>query len=83
MLKTAEYEEIRRDYDAISCEYFSRDYHPPAVLSFSNSDALFPSDALQTELGREYERQCRLLCYGAYPSWKRVLETFARLRSIL
>jgi len=30
-------------------------------LSFANSDALFPGEALSVDLGKEYEMQCRVL----------------------
>lgn len=80
MLQTAEYGEIKADYDAISRTHFARDYRPPKDLSFANSDALFPEGPLHAELGREYEQQCRVLCYGPYPSWDEVLATFSKLR---
>lgn len=83
MLKSSEYAEIRNDYDRISTTFFARDYHPPEALSFAHSDALFPPDNLRDEIGKQYEAQCRILCYGTYPSWSDVQEKFVSLRDLL
>lgn len=83
MLEGGEYRDIREDYDRISREHFARDYLPPEHLSFAGSDALFPPTALASAIGPEYERQCRVLCYGAYPSWGEVLARFLEIRSLL
>ncbi len=83
MLKTDEYGSIKSDYDRISRDYFARDYHHPTNMRFSSSDALFPASSLSNSLGQEYERQCRILCYGPFPSWFQVRSRFEDLRSDL
>jgi len=83
MLATPEYDEIKADYDHISRIHFSRDYFAPKDFRFANSDALFPYDKLQITLGQEYEVQCKLLCFGATPSWKSVLMEFRSLKPLL
>ncbi len=77
MLQSGEYAQIKSDYDAISRTHFAKDYLPPEGLSFARSEALFPPPALATILGKEYEQQCRTLCYGPYPSWAELQQRFA------
>jgi hypothetical protein len=67
MLKSGEYDAIKKDYDAISREYFGRSYFYPEGMSFTKSDALFPPADLAKIIGVEYEGQCKLLCYGPFP----------------
>jgi hypothetical protein len=83
MLRSEEYAAIKADYDKISREYFARSCFYPTAMSFANSDALFPPADLATLLGAEYEAQCRMLCYGGYPSWADVLAQFVALRKHL
>ena len=83
MLRSSEYGEIKRDYDEKSRTFFPRSYRPPADLGFSQSEALFPEKDLKRELGRDYESQCRLLFYGAYPSFDEVLAGFEEIREWL
>ncbi len=83
MLATPEYAEIREDYDRISRMYFARDYLPPEGLSFARSDALFPSADLADAISRDYETQCRALCYRPFPAWSEVLSRFEAIRSLL
>jgi len=83
MLNSAEYAAIKADYDRISKEYFAKNYRPPEGLSFANSDALFPGEDLSAALGKEYDAQCRVLCYAAYPNWGDVQSMFAGLRGRL
>ncbi len=83
MLKTAEYAVIKADYDLISSEHFARDYFKPEKMSFARSDALFPPSAIAKTIAEEYDRQCRALCYGAYPSWSEVQARFESLRPLL
>ena len=80
MLKSAE---IKADYDRISRAHFSRHYFFPEGMSFAASDALFPAPDLAAILGPEFEGQCRMLCYGTYPSWDEVQGRFAALRHAL
>jgi hypothetical protein len=52
-------------------------------MSFAQSEALFPTAELGATLGAEYERQCRLLCYGPFPTWDEVQARFQELRALL
>jgi hypothetical protein len=83
MLRSGEYGAIKADYDQISREHFSRSYFFPENMSFGRSDALFPPPELESVIGQEYEAQCRLLCYGPYPSWAQVKARFLELRELL
>jgi len=83
MLQSPEYAALKVDYDRISRAHFPRDYFFPEGMSFSRSDAIFPPDEIATSLGREYEQQCRILCFGAFPSWAQVLARFTELRALL
>lgn len=83
MLQSDEYAAIKFDYDTVSRNYFAKSYFAPPEMSFANSDALFPPSALNAALGKEYEQQCHVLCYGAFPSWNTVLAKFDRLKPLL
>lgn len=83
MLQSNEYEEIKMDYDKISSEYFSSSYIPPVEMNFQKSDALFPSSQLSSILSREFEKQCRILCFGEYPTWRQVQLTFNEIKELL
>lgn len=83
MLGSSEYGEIKEDYERISREYFPAHYFCPDGMSFANSDAIFPDAQLAAVIGPEFERQCRTLCYGDYPSWDEVMERFEAIRSRL
>jgi hypothetical protein len=83
MLKSDEYGAIKTDYDQISRTHFPKSYFVPANMSFGNSDALFPPAQLAAIITPEYERQCKMLCYGAFPSWAEVLERFTQIRELL
>jgi hypothetical protein len=52
-------------------------------MSIAHSDALFPASDLAAQIGVEYERQCRTLCYGPYPSWAEVQARLLELRAVL
>lgn len=79
MLRSAEYASIKDDYDEISRTHFPRSYFFPEGMSF----ALFPPQDLAVIIGPEYEAQCRMLCYGPYPSWDDVQARFVEMRDIL
>jgi hypothetical protein len=79
MLRSDEYGTIKTDYDRISMQHFPRSYVPPPEMTFAKSDALFPPDNLRAVLGKEFETQCRILCFGPFPTWD---EVQARLDSI-
>ena len=83
MLRSAEYSAIKTDYDQISRAHFPRSYFFPEGRSFACSDALFPPPELTTLIGRGYEAQCRMLCYGPYPSWAEVQARFVQMRDLL
>ena len=83
MLASDEYSAIKADYDRISRAHFSRSYFYPEGMSFARSDALFPSAELSAAISAEYEGQCRLLCFGAYPSWAEIQACFEQLRHLL
>jgi hypothetical protein len=52
-------------------------------MSFARSDALFPPEDLAAAIGAEYEAQCRLLCYGPYPSYAEIQARLMTLRHLL
>jgi hypothetical protein len=83
MLASDEYAAIKADYDRISRGHFSRSYFYPDGMSFARSDALFPPAELSAAIGAEYERQCRLLCYGPYPEWAEIQARLEELRPLL
>ena len=83
MLHSAEYAAMKIDYDNISRVHFARSYFFPEGMSFAKSDALFPSRELSAVIGPEYESQCRMLCYGAYPSWAEVKARFMEFKDLL
>jgi hypothetical protein len=83
MLKSNEYTAIKQDYDRISRDHFERSYFHPDGMTFAQSDALFPPEVLAAIIGPEYEAQCRLLCYGPYPTWAEIQSRLQELRTIL
>jgi hypothetical protein len=83
MLQSPEYAEIKTDYDQISRTHFPKSYFHPEEMSFARSDALFPVAELAAAIADEYEGQCRLLCYGRFPSWSEVQARFEELRKLL
>jgi hypothetical protein len=83
MLVSDEYAAIKADYDEVSRTHFPQSYFHPDQMSFARSDALFAPADLAEAIGREYEAQCRQLCYGPYPSWAEVQRRFVALRELL
>lgn len=83
MLRSAEYAEIKTDYDRVSRAHFPRSYFFPEGMTFANSDALFPPPELAAAIGPEYEDQCRILCFTAHPTWAVVQARFLELRDVL
>lgn len=83
MLRSPEYGLIKSDYDRVSRVHFGRDYLPPPGMGFADSAALFPPADLRPALAAEFERQCRLLCFGPYPTWAEVEGRFETLRPFL
>ena len=83
MLRSEEYGEIKADYDRVSREHFEKSYVPPPDMSFATSDALFPPAELAAALGAEFEKQCRILCFGAFPTWDEMQARLAEIRVLL
>lgn len=83
MLNSSEYSKIKEDYDRVSRAYFPKSYFCPDKMSFANSDAIFPKENFLSKLGTEYESQCKLLCFGIYPSWEVVLKQFNEMKAVL
>lgn len=83
MLQSPEYATIKTDYDQISRTHFPKSYFHPEEMSFARSDALFPAAELAAAIADEYESQCRVLCFGRFPSWTEVQARFEELRQLL
>jgi hypothetical protein len=83
MLKSAEYGDIKSDYDAISRRHFAAGYVSPAGMSFHDSEALFPPAGLEAQLKPEFESQCAVLCYGPAPTWAELRERFDGIQALL
>lgn len=83
MLQSEEYEEIKKDYERVSLDHFPRDYCRPEGMRFFSSEAIFPSSSFAPKLQQCYEKECSVLCYGAYPSWETLLKRFQEIRAIL
>ena len=83
MLKSAEYAAIKADYDRISRVHFAKSYFHPDEMRFARSDALFPPAELAGAIKAEYDGQCKMLCYGPYPSWEEVQSRLLGLRDLL
>ena len=83
MLQSAEYAAIKADYDRISRTHFPKSYFHPEEMSFARSAALFPPADLAAIIGKEYEEQCEVLCYGQFPTWAEVQARFEELRQYL
>lgn len=83
MLKSNEHSMIKADYDQISRAFFARSYFFPEGMRFAVSDALFPTGELAAQIEAEFNDQCKLLCYGAPPTWVDVQERLLRLRDLL
>jgi hypothetical protein len=83
MLRSDEYTAIKADYDRISTKHFPKSYVPPPEMSFAMSDALFPSATLRAAIAAGFEAQCRVLCFGPFPTWDEVQAHLEDIRSIL
>jgi hypothetical protein len=64
---------------AVCRDHFDRSYFHPDGMIFAKSDALFPAKSLAAIIGPAYEAQCRMLCYGPYPTWAEIQGHFLRL----
>lgn len=83
MLQSSEYEKIKMDYDRISRQNFKADYIPPPNMNFAKSEAIFPQGELELALSAEFEKQCRILCYGPYPSWRQLQHRLTDIQELL
>ena len=83
MLGSEEYEMIKSDYDRISRKTFEKSYVPPPNMSFEQSVALFPPPELGAVLATEFEKQCRLLCFGDFPTWENLQARLNSIRNLL
>ena len=83
MLRSDEYAAIKADYDRISREHFAKSYVPPPDMSFAKSDALFPPAELRAVIAAGFEAQCRVLCFGPFPSWDEVQARLEEIRALL
>lgn len=83
MLRSAEYEEIKADYESRSLEHFPKGDRPPPDLSFAASEALFPSGDLRDRIEPDYDTECGRLFPGAYPSFDEVLGRLEAIRGLL
>jgi hypothetical protein len=83
MLNSNEYNTIKIDYDRVSSEHFRAHYVPPPEMNFSKSDALFPPLDLGVILAAEFEKQCKVLCFGEFPTWNQVQERFEKIYKLL
>lgn len=83
MLNSKEYGDIKADYDRVSTEHFPKSYVPPPGMSFAKSDALFPPAALRAVLAAEFEKQCKVLCFGPIPTWDDLQGKLDAIRKLL
>ncbi|MFO0842329.1 MAG: nucleotidyl transferase AbiEii/AbiGii toxin family protein [Gemmataceae bacterium] len=83
MLRAEEYAAIKDDYDRVSRTHFAKSYVPPLGMSFRDSEALFPPAALLKAIRSDFDRQCRVLCFGAVPTWDEVQAKLEAIRELL
>ena len=83
MLRSNEYEAIKVDYDRVSRKHFNVDYVAPPDMNFAKSEALFPRGDLGTALAAEFEKQCQVLCFGEFPTWRQVQQRFMEIHDLL
>jgi len=79
MLRSNEYEIIKIDYDRVSRKHFEADYVAPPDMIFAKSEAIFPKGTVEIALAAEFEKQCRILCFGEFPTWCQVQQRFMRI----
>ena len=79
MLESAEYGQIRTDYNQKSIRFFKNSYRPPADLRFNKSDAVFLPGKLRTIVQEDYYADVRVLFRDAPPPFDAVI---GRLQSL-
>jgi hypothetical protein len=83
MLRSEEYGAIKADYDRISREHFEKSYVPPSDMTFAKSDTLFPPVEIRVVIAAGFEAQCRVLCFGPFPTWDKVQARLEAIRVLL
>jgi len=84
MLGTPEYEEICRQYRALTTEFYPGQVKLlPERMDLSESPALFPSNEQREMLEQAYQREAGNLCYGTHPEFDEVLKGFEEIRRYL
>ena len=83
MLRSDEYAEICRDYDANSRAFFPKSYRPPESLRFNNSDALFAPEHVRELIELDYERECARLFFRPHPPFGDVLGRIEEICELL
>lgn len=83
MLRSDEYSVIKVDYDRVSSAHFENSYVPPPEMSFAKSDPQFPPAELGSVFAAEFQKQCRVLCFGPFPSWVEVQARLEEIRGLL
>lgn len=83
MLQSAEYADIKADYDEVSRTHFPGSHVPPRDMRFSDSVALFPPPEFESVIQTEFDAQCRLLCFLTPPTWQAVRARLEGLRELL
>lgn len=83
MLRSSEYGTIKVDYDRVSKKHFEADYVVPPDMNFAKSEAIFPKGNIEMALAAEFEKQCRVLCFGEFPTWHQVQERFMKIQDLL
>ena len=83
MLRSNEYETIKIDYDRVSRKHFEADYVAPPDMNFAKSEAIFPKGNIEKALAAEFEKQCRILCFGEFPTWSQVQQRFIDIQDLL
>jgi hypothetical protein len=83
MLRSEKYGTIKADYDRLSREHFEESYVPPPDMSFAKSNALFAPTDLRAVIAAGFEAQCRVLCFGPFPTWDEVQARLEAIRDLL
>ncbi len=83
MLRSSEYGMIKADYDKVSKKHFETDYIAPPEMNFAKSDAIFPKGDMEIALAAEFEKQCRILCFGEIPTWRQIQQQFMEIQDFL
>lgn len=83
MLESGECDQIKAHCQEIGLKFFAKKYKAPPDLAFRDIDGLFPPAALREQIERDYDEQCRLLCFGSIPPFSRAIGRLEELRELL